>query len=394
MPEKTNRNLWVDYLRSALTVLVVAHHSSLAYTTFAKFDKAAYINSTHAIVDGKRWIGLDIFENFNDVFFMSLMFLIGGLFLTKSITKKGMLTFITDRVLRLFIPFLFLGTFFMFMAYFPSYHIAHENMDIAAYVKDFFTTEQWPVGPPWFIWVLFVFNLLFVFIHKSVAGFIRKTGDLLSGLQHKPALFFLLMFGFTWLLYVPVAYRIGAGTWAGFGPFDFQLSRILLYFGYFLSGVVIGNADFNTRIFSIDSFLVKLWWLWALLAVMVYTLLTLNGIYEPLRKLVGENKLEAFNAWMIYYSVYVASCTLSTLAFITVFRKFVHARVKWWDSLVENAYLIYLVHYIFVTWTQFLLLDVQLTAFLKFVIVFAVALGMSWSVSILLRKFSIVKKYL
>ena len=34
-----NRTLWIDYLRSFITVLVVAHHSSLAYTTFASFDK-------------------------------------------------------------------------------------------------------------------------------------------------------------------------------------------------------------------------------------------------------------------------------------------------------------------------------------------------------------------
>lgn len=102
MKNTSNRNRWIDYLRSAITVLVVAHHSSLAYTTFATFDKVAYIRSTHAIVDTKRWIGLDIFENFNDVFFMSLMFLIGGLFLTKSISKKGIADFIIDRTYRLF----------------------------------------------------------------------------------------------------------------------------------------------------------------------------------------------------------------------------------------------------------------------------------------------------
>lgn len=65
--EKT-RNLWIDYLRSALTVLVVAHHSSLAYTTFAYFDTKTYINSTNPIVDNSRWMGMDIFENFNDIF--------------------------------------------------------------------------------------------------------------------------------------------------------------------------------------------------------------------------------------------------------------------------------------------------------------------------------------
>ena len=83
-----NRNVWIDYLRSSLTVLVVAHHSTLAYTTFASFDKNAYIKSTSPIVDTKRWIGLDIFENFNDIFFMSHMFLIGGLFLSNSIAKR------------------------------------------------------------------------------------------------------------------------------------------------------------------------------------------------------------------------------------------------------------------------------------------------------------------
>lgn len=90
-----NRNVWIDYLRSYLTVLVVAHHSTLAYTTFASFDKEVYINSTHPIVDMERWIGLDIFVSFNDIFFMSLMFLIGGLFLSKSIMKKGTINIFT-----------------------------------------------------------------------------------------------------------------------------------------------------------------------------------------------------------------------------------------------------------------------------------------------------------
>ena len=67
-----NRALWIDYLRSSITVLVVAHHSSLAYTTFASFNQQAYILSTHPIVDKERWIGLDIFENFNDVFIRQL----------------------------------------------------------------------------------------------------------------------------------------------------------------------------------------------------------------------------------------------------------------------------------------------------------------------------------
>lgn len=110
---QNSRTLWLDYLKSFITVLVVAHHTSLAYTTFAWFDSSAYINSTAPIVDHNRWIGMDIFENYNDIFFMFLMFFIGGLFLVKSIEKKGTTYFVRDRIKRLFIPFLFLGTFLM-----------------------------------------------------------------------------------------------------------------------------------------------------------------------------------------------------------------------------------------------------------------------------------------
>jgi hypothetical protein len=394
MGNNSNRNIWIDYLKSTITVLVVAHHSSLAYTTFAKFDKVAYINSTHAIVDIKRWIGLDIFENFNDIFFMSLMFLIGGLFLSKSINKKGTLNFIKDRIYRLFLPFLFGGTLLMLIAYFPSYYVAHGSTDIIAYIKDFFTTERWPVGPPWFIWVLFVFNLLFAFSSTIFQKINEKSVNLFSRFQNKPFLFFALIFVITWLLYVPLAYTIGAGTWTGIGPFDFQLSRILLYFGYFMIGVLIGNSDFNNGIFSEKSVLVRKWWLWALLSLFIYFVLTINGELKLLKQMVEANKINQFSAWMIYYTIYSASCTLSCIAFITAFRKLIHFQQLWWSSLSENAYLIYLIHYVFVIWVQFSILSFNIPAFLKFLLTFIISLVFSWGISILLRKIKIINKYL
>lgn len=392
MENNSNRNHWIDYLRSAITLMVVAHHSSLAYTTFAWFDKEAYINSTHPIVDTKRWIGLDIFENFNDVFFMSLMFLIGGLFLIKSINKKGAFTFIKDRFYRLFIPFLFLGTIFMLIAYFPSYYIGHNNTDIIAYIRDFFGTEKWPVGPPWFIWVLFLFNLLFALFYPHFIKLSDNIGLKLTGIKNKPFTFFIILFCVTWILYVPIAYIFGAGTWTGIGPFDFQISRILLYFGYFILGILIGNTDFNNEIFSKKSAIVKKWWLWLLLSLMVYSTLTL--VSEPFRQMLKNNTIKEFYAWMIYYIIYVASCTISCIAFITTFRKLTYKENYWWNSLSENAYLIYLIHYIFVVWCQFLLLKFDIPAFIKFSITLIFALSLSWMVSILLRKIKIINRYL
>jgi glucans biosynthesis protein C len=389
---KLNRNLWVDYLRATITVMVVAHHSSLAYTTYAWFDKSVYIHSSHAIVDIKRWIGLDILVNFNDIFFMSLMFLIGGLYLIKSINKKGAHIFIKDRLYRLFIPFLFLGTFLMLIAYFPSYYFAHNKADIIAYIKDFFIIEKWPVGPPWFIWLLFFFTLIFALFHSQFQKISEMTGTLLSGLKNRPFTLFIIMFSATWILFVPLAYLVGAGTWTGFGPLDFQLSRILLYFGYFTLGILIGNTDFNNDLFSTKSTIVKKWWLWAILSFTVFSILTLTG--EALKQLVQDNKIKEFCAWMIYYMIYAASCTLSCIAFITGFRKIVSSGKYWMDSLSENAYLIYLIHFIFVVWCQLLLLKFDIPAFIKFIVTFIFALSLSWMVSGLLRKIKIINKYL
>jgi glucan biosynthesis protein C len=391
MNKSNNRTLYIDYLRSFITVLVVAHHSSLAYTTFAKFDKIAYINSTHPIVDKVRWIGLDIFENFNDVFFMSLMFLISGLFLVKSINKKGTANFIKDRFLRLFIPFLFGGTLLMLLAYYPSYYIAHGINDIPAYIVDFFTIEKWPVGPPWFIWELFFFNLIFAFIYPTIRKIIDRLGSFLTVFKNRPVLLLVFWFLFTWALYVPLAYSVGAGTWTGVGPFDFQLSRILLYFGYFMFGVILGNTDFNNEILSDESNLVKKWKLWIILSLAVYGLLII--ISKPLQNLVEANKIKALYAWMIYYANYVASCTFTCIAFISTFRKHSGFQKSWWNSLADNAYLIYLIHYVFVTWSQFILLNFDMHAFSKFIITFVVSISASWIVSIVIRKNQTIRSY-
>lgn len=389
---ENNRNIWVDYLRSFLTVLVVAHHSSLAYTTFASFDRNAYVNSTNPVVDVKRWIGLDIFENFNDIFFMSLMFLIGGLFLSKSIAKKGVVHFTIDRVYRLLIPFLFLGTFFMLIAHFPAYYIAHNSTDITAFIRDFFTTERWPVGPPWFIWVLFLFNFFLIFINPAIHKLKPKINLMIGNFQNRPVLLFFVSLFVTWLLYVPIAHNIGAGNWIGWLPFDFQLSRILLYFGYFMIGVLIGNTDFNRKIFSENSTVVKNWWIWAILSLIIYSVLTISS--TQLIEMVKNNQLKEFKAWMIYFTIYASSCVSSCLAFITIFRKFAVYQIKWFNSLSDSAYLIYLIHYIFVIWTQFLLMKYEIPAFIKFLITFLTALIFSWIISNLLRKIKFVRRYL
>ncbi|MBC9928900.1 acyltransferase family protein [Chitinophaga qingshengii] len=387
-----NRTSWIDNLRSFVTVLVVAHHSSLAYTTFAWFDKVAYIRSTHPVVDTARSRGLDIFEDFNDVFFMSLMFLISGIFVFRSLQQKGAGKFVRDRFYRLFIPFAIGVTVLMLAAYYPAYYIAHGKHDIPAYVADFFTVEAWPVGPPWFIWVLFAFNLVAAGIFPLLRPMMERGNSWLTGQQQHPGGVVLCWWLFTWILYVPMVLMTDAGKWTGIGPFDFQVSRVLLYFGYFLLGMLIGVRGLSNSLFADTSAFVQYWWCWLLAALGVYAALKCSE--APLVAMMAKHELSDIQANLIYRSIWVLSCTLSGIAFLTTFKRLLNYTGSWWQSLSANAYGIYLVHYVFVLWCQYALLDLPLPAWPKFLITFIVSWMLSWGLTAIVRKNHIIRKYL
>lgn len=384
------RVLWIDYLRSFITVLVVAHHSTLAYTTFARLNPTVYILSTHPIIDTKRWIGLDIFENFNDVFFMALMFLIGGIFVMKGLQKKGPTLFIRDRFYRLFLPFIIAVSSFLLVAYYPAYLNEHPEGGIKNFLIDFFFVEGWPPGPPWFIWVLFLFNLILALLRKTAIPLIQRADQKLQALKDKPHLVVFIFYLMVWILYVPASWLFGAYSWKSFGPFAFQESRLVLYFGFFIVGAILGATNIGQGIFSKDSGFMKKWAVWVAASILFY--LMLIGLEKLGRDGFGE-KLGEWPSKIIYGLVYAGSTCFSSLAFLVIFRKFAGQSSRLWDSLCENAYCIYLVHYIFVIWCQYELLNFDLPAVIKFFITFIISLFMSWGISILLRKIPLVNKY-
>ncbi|WP_316820245.1 acyltransferase [Pedobacter gandavensis] len=388
----TSRSPWIDYLRGFITLLVVAHHSSLAYTTFAYFNRSAYISSTHPIVDRVRWKGMDYFEDFNDIFFMSLMFLIAGIFVWSSLQKKGTKLFLKDRFYRLMVPFFTGVTLLMLIAHYPAYHLTHGNWSLRNYIIDFFTIESWPVGPPWFLWVLFSFNLIFSVSLPFWTVLIKKAGQKIKDLNDKPIITLLIWYLLTWISYVPFMFWFSPGSWTGTGPFDFQTSRILLYFSYFLLGTVLGSLGTDLGVFSSKSVWIRKWPLWISACILTYVLLKMTE--SPLTKWHEQKVLSRTTATLIYRSIWVLSCSLSSIALISLFKQTFHRTNRYWQSLADNAYGIYLIHYVFVIWCQFLLLELELSALWKFILTFLVSITASWGITVLIRKQKIIKRYL
>ncbi len=120
------RDVVMAYLRAFVTLLVIAHHAVLAYHPYAPPPPASMgaqpmFWPAFPVVDAHRWLGIDLFVGFNDTFFMSLMFLISGVFVWPSLQRKGPGQFLVGRVRRLGLPFLAAAALLAPLAYVPTY---------------------------------------------------------------------------------------------------------------------------------------------------------------------------------------------------------------------------------------------------------------------------------
>ena len=91
------RLYYLDYLKVALTVLVVFHHAALPYSPGSEW---AY--STSHPEEMMPWIWP--FLSTNAAYFMGLFFLIAGYFMPRSFDGQGAATFVRKKLTRLGIP--------------------------------------------------------------------------------------------------------------------------------------------------------------------------------------------------------------------------------------------------------------------------------------------------
>jgi glucan biosynthesis protein C len=370
---KSGRDLSIDYLRTTLTLMVLAHHSSLAYTSWAHFNKEHIFRSTAPVVDGMRWAFFDYAENFNDVFFMSLMFFVSGLFVYPALRKHGTVRFIRDRIVRLGVPFAFAVVLLMPIAYYASWQLSDQNRGFIDFYK-LLARDGFPAGPPWFIWVLLLFDVALAVVLVPLRKHLPVLGRCMENLKHHNFVVFVVMFVFAALIYLPLLSIYGFGTWTVLfvSPFAFQICRIGLYALWFVFGGLIGVPGFENGLLSRDGSLVRHWPLWALVCIAAY-----NALWFVPRLSMVHN-LSAATRGAIEALLWVLSCVASSFGFLAFFRAIEPRPRPWMLSLCRSAYILYLVHYVYVLWMQRLLLDEPIPAAFKFLFVFLASTLLSW----------------
>jgi len=373
----------LDRARTFITLLVVIHHSAVNFTHFGNGDRM-------------RWLGFDLVVLFNDSFFMAFMFLVSGLFVHDSLARHGAGGYLRRRAWRLGMPLLVSIFVLIPIAYYASflrYHLpGTTDFNYFHYWGRMITTGPWPSGQSWFLWVLLVFDVIAAAIWMTAPKILGAFGRLIGALRSRPAIAFAAFVVVSVVSYLPLHLWFGDGAWfePGHYPFPIQTSRILLYPAYFFTGVGIGVIGLRVGILAEDGEVERRWATWLSLAVLFFGLILLLVFAH-------HNWIENFASpalwWRAAYGTVFAMFS-AAMAFTVLATSLRLSRASLWllDAMQPSAYGIFLFHYMFIIWMQYFVYDPAWPAGVKAAMVFAVTLGGSWLLTVLLRKIPLVAR--
>ncbi len=379
-------NVALGYLRGFLVVLVIAHHSVLAYIDSPPPQATSLVTPppywrAFMVVDPHHWTGWSLFTGFNDDFFMSLMFFLSGLFVWSSLQRKGNASFVGDRMRRLGIPFLFAAAIVAPVAYYPTYLLTVGPHSVGEYLREFVAFGDWPTGPAWFIWLLLAFDLAVAALFAIAPNFGEVLGRLTSDARQRPLRFFLLLVAASAAAIIPMMAIFGPAAWTSIGPFQFQTARLFHYAIYFLAGIGVGAYGIDRGLLAPDGILARHWVRWSVAAVVIFMV----SVVFFLIAITKGATMSPILLNTVGGAMYAAVCGAISFSFLAMFVRFARRRRWVFDSLSDNEYGMYLIHYMFVSWLQIAILAAPIGAVEKGVLVFTGVLLLSWGASAAIR---------
>jgi fucose 4-O-acetylase-like acetyltransferase len=383
-----SRVYYLDYIKALIIVLIVAHHSSLAYTSVETALHQSFSYSSALIIDKSQAYYFDYFANFNDIYFMPLMFLISGFFVYDSLKKKGAMGYVGKRFIRLMVPFIFSLVILMPLAYYPVNLLKNIHLTFFDYLsKDYIMNFYKIPGPIWYLLALFVFDVIVAIFYKF---FPKQFENIINTVNQMGKINFALSFVSITIVIYFLSYIFlpsdDPRMTDVFGPIWFQKNRSLLYFSFFFVSVLAGaSPKIKNLIVNNYQFLTETWLFRIVISAMLF------GILRYFQaSMVGKpnSYLDAF----IYCALYVFIVVVVSSAWLATIGNFINKRSRFMMSLTKQSYGIFIFHFLIVIWVQYFVYNLNLMAIQKFYIVFSFSLFLSWLVTIILRQIPLIRR--
>ena len=354
--------VYLDNLKLFLIVLVVAYHAGRAYTG------GHWLVQTPTHV---RWLSAYLFVN--ATFFMGLFFFISGLFTVNSLARKGVKQYCIERLKRFSLPIVVFGYASMCLLryYFPhqksggfiTYLFAHPNPHGTAQV--------------WFLISLLAYSLFFALLFMKFSKRFLKIYRLPN--PWKVAIFVLFFAGSTYLIRI----FYPQDDWLDFyWVINLEPAHFPQYILMFFAGCFAGRSQWLNKLSS------KVGYVWLSVAVLLSLFLVWSFLSRHISLPPGgpswrQGVRSVMDALM---------CVGYTIGLSVLFRDHLNRTNAFIKVLTDNAFGIYLVHFVIVIVLQYELLSSTLSPTDQFFIVFCCASLLSFSVSYALRKVPVVKR--
>lgn len=139
-------------------------------------------------------------------------------------------------------------------------------------------------------------------------------------------------------------------------------------------GLVVGQMGLDRGLLTNDCLLARRWLLWLGTAVISF------GAWAGQTFLTMPDRTKAHLSSQIAATIaFPIVCAAGCLFLLAVCLRFSRNRLKILDSLSVNAYAMCLVHYVFVVWLLYALLDSNLFSIAKFAVVLSCTVILSWA---------------
>jgi len=372
-----NRSFYIDNLRIALTVLVIFHHTAIAYGASGGW---CYI--TPDTIKGAGQIALSSILAIDQAFFMSLFFFISACLMPDSYDKKGFGTYLKDRFVRLGIPLLVYSLLIHpCLLYGIQIHTNSNPGNLLVFV--WMCITKYPnTAHMWFVLALLIFESIYAFYRRfskvSISKFISEQMP-----THRNIAIFILAGGILAFI-MRLVYPIGGKNIIGL-----QIGYFVLYSIFYVLGIIANRKKWLEKLSfnqSIVWFLVAL----AFIPFIVFAWISVTNGTSQVVQYIGGFYWNSF-----FLAIWEAILCLGFSYFlITAFRKYLNRTTKTITNFSADSYTVYIIHPVIVVAATMLFEPVNLAPFVKFVIACIVSISTCYLFAHYFRKIPGIKRIL
>lgn len=361
------RLYFIDKLRVAVTMLVIAHHAAQPYGP---------TGGGWPIFNEVRSPLLGPFFSVNAAFFMGLFFLLAGYFVPSSYDRKKAAVFLKDRFIRLGTPVLI----FALLVFGPiAYFGIEDRLSFIDFVDYLYKNGWQPLyAHLWFLLHLLLYCLVYVLWRTTGLPNHPKLDLANMQLTHKNIVTFALALSLvTWL--VRIWYPID--RWAALlFLIPAEIAHLPQYFSLFVIGIMAFRYQWLKKIPSSIGLL----WIWiGIVSAVAYFAYRLVGMqFLPKIVATGGFSWRSF-IWCLWEALI---CTGFCIGLPVFFRETLKEKPgKIGKSLVLAAYGAYIFHLLIVVAIQAGIHSLIFPPILKFLFVFVIGTILSFGVSFVIR---------